>query len=216
ALPTTPPVGEPVKPAATPGAEEVPASTPSTAAKPSTPPPATAPKPSTGSPPRPPTTAPGAGTSEPASGSPPPSATEPASRPATPSASKPATEPTGTPSAAAPSEPKDKNADDLMKEAQAAYVRGERGRATELALQVAEGGGPDAERAWRFIGSAACSVRNALMANKAYSKLESSEHKQMLQELCQRNGLGFQNGSFGAAPGPSSSGSSGSSAPSPE
>ena len=30
------------------------------------------------------------------------------------------------------------------------------------------------------------------------------------------NGLGFQNGSFGAAPGPSSSGSSGSSAPSPE
>ena len=52
-------------------------------------------------------------------------------------------------------------------------------------------------------------VRNALMANKAYTKLESSEHKQMLQELCQRNGLGFQNGSFGGAPGPSSSGSSG-------
>lgn len=218
-LPTAPQVSEPVKPAATPGTPEVPASSPSTAGKPSTTPPATGTKPPTGSPPRPPATAPSSGTSEPATGSPPPtSATDPTStgRPATPSASKPASEPTGAPSATAPSEPKDKNADDLMKEAQAAYVRGERGRATELALQVAEGGGPDAERAWRFIGSAACSVRNALMANKAYSKLESGEHKQMLQELCQRNGLSFQNGSFGAAPGPSSSGSSGSSSPAPE
>jgi hypothetical protein len=93
-------------------------------------------------------------------------------------------------------EPKEKNADEMMKEAQAAYVRGERGRAMELALQVTEGGGADAERAWRFIGSAACSVRNALMANKAYTQLSSPEHKQMLLELCQRNGLAYQNGAF--------------------
>jgi deferrochelatase/peroxidase EfeB len=102
-----------------------------------------------------------------------------------------------TPEPAASTTPEPKNADELMKDAQAAYVRGERGRAMELALQVAEGGGADAERAWRFIGSAACSVRNALMANKAYTQLASGEHKQMLLELCQRNGLSFQNGQFG-------------------
>ena len=222
ALPTTPPVGEPVKPAGTPGtpgAPEAPASTPSTVVKPSATPPATVAKPPASSLPRSPATAPGSGTGEsPTGSSTPPGSADSAStgRPPTPAASKPVPEPTGTPSATAPSEPKDRNTDDLMKEAQAAYVRGERGRATELALQVAEGGGPDAERAWRFIGSAACSVRNALMANKAYTKLESGEHKQMLQELCQRNGLSFQNGSFGAAPNPGSSGSSGSGSPAPE
>ena len=125
--------------------------------------------------------------------------------PATPTGSEPGTgsttpEPATAPTPTPATEPKDKNTDELMKDAQAAYVRGERGRAMELALQVAEGGGPDAERAWRFIGSAACSVRNALMANKAYSQLASGEHKQMLLELCQRNGLGFQNGQFGPPP----------------
>ena len=234
ALPTPPGVGEPAKPVGSPGAPATPAApaaptapaapgtTPSTAVKSSATPPAPLAAPPASSPPRPPATAPSSGASEPATGSSTPqSAADSASsgRPATAGTGKPAPEPTGAPSVTAPSEPKDKNADELMKEAQAAYVRGERGRATELALQVAEGGGPDAERAWRFIGSAACSVRNALMANKAYTKLESGEHKQMLQELCQRNGLSFQNGSFGAAPGPGSSGSSGSSgsgSPSPE
>lgn len=86
--------------------------------------------------------------------------------------------------------------DELMRQAQHAYVSGDRSKATELALKVAKGGGPDAERAWRFVGSAACSVRNAPMSNTAYDQLANPEHKEMLKELCQRNGLGFANGRF--------------------
>lgn len=206
-LPASPTGAETGKPAAPSGGPEAPAGTPSPATKPAATPPANSPP---KLPPAPASPTPG----ESPAGNPAlpslPDSTG-AGKASTPGAGRPAGEqPASPPSATTPTEPKDKNPDDLMKEAQAAYVRGERGRATELALQVAEGGGPDAERAWRFIGSAACSVRNALMANKAYTKLESSEHKQMLQELCQRNGLSFQNGSFGP-PSPGAAGSSGSS-----
>jgi serine/threonine-protein kinase len=206
-LPASPTGAETGKPAAPSGGPEAPAGTPSPATKPAATPPANSPP---KLPPAPASPTPG----ESPAGNPAlpslPDSTG-AGKASTPGAGRPAgAQPASPPSATTPTEPKDKNPDDLMKEAQAAYVRGERGRATELALQVAEGGGPDAERAWRFIGSAACSVRNALMANKAYTKLESSEHKQMLQELCQRNGLSFQNGSFGP-PSPGAAGSSGSS-----
>lgn len=232
---TPPPAGDPVKattppagtePTANPGT--TPAKTPGATA---TPPAGTAP--GSAVPPRPqklPTPV-GTGTGDPTSGTTPaPSAVDPTAPGKTPAvpASKPTPDPVSPPAPTAAPDTKDKSPDELMKEAQAAYVRGERGRATELALQVAEGGGADAERAWRFIGSAACSVRNALMANKAYSKLESTEHKQMLLELCQRNGLNFQNGTFGNPPGgasgasssgtsgtPSSSGASSSSSPEP-
>lgn len=220
----TPPSSEPAKATGAPSGTE-PAGTPAPAAKPpaATPvPPQPAATPGSSTPPRPQKPPTATGTGEPAAGTAPvpgaadSSAAGAAGKAATPAASKPAPEPSSSPSATPTPEPKEKSADELMKEAQAAYVRGERGRATELALQVAEAGGPDAERAWRFIGSAACSVRNALMANKAYSKLESGEHKQMLQELCQRNGLSFQNGSFGPGSGPGAASSSGSSsAPAP-
>ncbi len=199
---TAPPPSSPS--GANPADPNKPAAAPATEVKPSTPP--TANKPS-GTTPTAPSTAS-------------PSGTTTVKPPATSSGSsdlpRPLPIPTGesgasgtapqpaAPTSAPPADTKDKNADELMKDAQAAYVRGERGRAMELALQVAEGGGADAERAWRFIGSAACSVRNALMANKAYSQLASGEHKQMLLELCQRNGLEFQNGKFGLPAPPAS------------
>ncbi len=181
------PTGEPVKPAnpAPPGGTDVKPGTPPSVNKP-TGPTGTTLTPQVTPPPKvnPP---PAAGTELPRPVLPPTPTIDPA-----PTITPPA--PTPTPQ---PAETKEKSADELMKDAQAAYVRGERGRAMDLALQVAEGGGPEAERAWRFIGSAACSVRNALMANRAYSQLASGEHKQMLLELCQRNGLSFQNGQFG-------------------
>lgn len=97
----------------------------------------------------------------------------------------------------APSErPGEKNADDIMRDAQTAYVRGERQRAIEIALQVAERGGAASPGAWRFIGSAACSIRSATMASRAYANLASPDHKQMVVELCQRNGLALSNGTF--------------------
>lgn len=95
--------------------------------------------------------------------------------------------------------PKAKTGDELLREAQNAYVSGERPRAIELALQATKGGGADAERAWRFLGSAACSVRDVAMANRSYTNLTAMDHKLMLEELCKRNGLTFQNGQF--APG---------------
>jgi serine/threonine-protein kinase len=122
--------------------------------------------------------------------------TAPAARPAEPS------EPAGASagSTEAPDKtgdkPGEKTPEDIMRDAQTAYVRGERQRAIELALQVAERGGPSAAGAWRFLGSAACSIRNAAIASRAYNSLSSPDHKQMVVELCQRNGLALQNGQF--------------------
>lgn len=115
-----------------------------------------------------------------------------------PLASKPVDPPTIPPSEpAVPAErPGDKSADDIMRDAQTAYVRGERQRAIEIALQVAERGGAAGPGAWRFIGSAACSIRSAAMASRAYANLASPDHKQMVIELCQRNGLALQGGQF--------------------
>jgi hypothetical protein len=94
-------------------------------------------------------------------------------------------------------EPAEKSADRLLEEAQAAYVRGERQRAIELALQVTKTGGPsDITKAWRFIGSAACSVRSAPLATRAYQNLPAPDHRQLLTELCKRNGLNFVDGQF--------------------
>lgn len=91
----------------------------------------------------------------------------------------------------------ERSADALLSEAQAAYIRGERQRAIDLALQVTQKGSTaEVTRAWRFIGSAACSVRSTTLATKAITNLTSPEHKQMLAELCKRNGLLFQDGAF--------------------
>lgn len=115
-----------------------------------------------------------------------------------PLASKPVEPPTIAPteSAAPADRPGEKSADDIMRDAQTAYVRGERQRAIEIALQVAERGGAAAPGAWRFIGSAACSIGSAAMASRAYANLTSPDHKQMVVELCQRNGLVLSSGQF--------------------
>lgn len=111
------------------------------------------------------------------------------------------TAPRTTPRPAPVSEPTadtaERSADALLSEAQAAYIRGERQRAIDLALQVTQKGSTaEVTRAWRFIGSAACSVRSTTLATKAITNLTSPEHKQMLAELCKRNGLLFQDGAF--------------------
>ena len=67
-----------------------------------------------------------------------------------------------------------------MAEAKKAYVTGEKERAVELALQAAEKPGPHVIDAWRFVGSAACSIHNASTASRAYAHLGSAEHKQLL------------------------------------
>lgn len=91
----------------------------------------------------------------------------------------------------------DKTPEQLLEDAQAAYVRGERQRSIDLALQVTARGGPtEVTKAWRFIGSAACSIRSSTLASRAYTSLSSPEHKQLLAELCKRNGLSLQDGQF--------------------
>ncbi len=91
----------------------------------------------------------------------------------------------------------DKTPEQLLEDAQAAYVRGERQRSIDLALQVTARGGPnEVTKAWRFIGSAACSIRSSTLASRAYTNLASPEHKQLLAELCKRNGLSLQDGQF--------------------
>ena len=92
--------------------------------------------------------------------------------------------------------PSEKKPDDIMAEAQRAYVLGDRERAVELALQAAEKPGPHVVNSWRFVGAAACSMHNVQSASKAYAHLPSEDHKQLLSELCQRNGLVLQNGRF--------------------
>lgn len=92
-----------------------------------------------------------------------------------------------------------KSAEDVMRDAQTAYVRGERQRSIEIALQVAERGGPASTNAWRFIGSAACSIRSFSMATRAHTSLTSPDHRQMVIELCERNGMVLEKGVFVSA-----------------
>ena len=152
------------------------------------------------------------GPAKPAQPTQPPAATQPAvpARPVTSAPAQPGTAPGAAtqrptqpqrPPAAKPVDPEadsgEKTADKLLEDAQASYVRGERQRAIELALQVTKTGTPaDVTKAWRFIGSAACSVRSASLATRAYQNLPTPEHRQLLTELCKRNGLNFSDGQF--------------------
>lgn len=140
-----------------------------------------------------------------------PAVTRPATQATTPAVTMPS-EPTRDPSGpggsvadskppepakpAEPPKPAEKTPEEVMAEAKKAYVTGERERAVDLALQAAEKPGPHVIDSWRFVGSAACSIHNAQIASKAYAHLASAEHKQLLAELCQRNGLVLQNGQF--------------------
>ena len=85
---------------------------------------------------------------------------------------------------------------ELLEEAQAAYVRGERQRAIDLALKVAQKNGETSSSAWRFIGLAACSVRSQRLATRAYKSLESSTDQRTISDACRRNGLSFHDNEF--------------------
>jgi hypothetical protein len=80
---------------------------------------------------------------------------------------------------------------DILDQAQAAYIRGERQHAIDLATSVAAKGGSLAEPAWRFIGLAACSVRAGRLATRAYGNLADSDDQQELIRACKINGLAF-------------------------
>ena len=65
-----------------------------------------------------------------------------------------------------------------------------------MALGVTRRGGEDAASAWRFVGGAACSSRQAALATTAYRNLRSPDARRTLVDLCQRNGLPFAGGQF--------------------
>ncbi|MBL9042761.1 MAG: protein kinase [Myxococcales bacterium] len=83
-----------------------------------------------------------------------------------------------------------------LRDAQQAYVRGDRQQALAMALGVTRRGGEDAASAWRFVGGAACSSRQAALATTAYRNLRSPDARRTLVDLCQRNGLPFAGGQF--------------------
>ena len=84
----------------------------------------------------------------------------------------------------------------MLAEAKKTYMAGEKERAVQMALQVAEKPGPHVIDAWRWVGGAACSIHDAGIASRAYGHLGSPEHKKLLTELCERSGLVLQNGQF--------------------
>jgi serine/threonine protein kinase len=83
-----------------------------------------------------------------------------------------------------------------LREAQQVFIRGERAKALAMALAVTRRGGEDAASAWRFVGGAACSTRQAAMATTAYRNLKAPESRRTLVDLCQRNGVPFAGGQF--------------------
>ena len=84
----------------------------------------------------------------------------------------------------------------MLRDAQQAYIRGDRQQALAMALGVTRRGGEDAANAWRFVGGAACSNRQAALATTAYRNLKSPDARRTLVDLCQRNGLPFAGGQF--------------------
>lgn len=85
---------------------------------------------------------------------------------------------------------------EIMDDAQNAYVRGERQRAIDLALAVAEKNGATAEDAWRFIGLAACSVRSHRMATRAFQNLRQPTDQRRITSACKVNGLAYRDEQF--------------------
>ena len=85
---------------------------------------------------------------------------------------------------------------DVLDQAQAAYIRGERQHAIDLATGIAEKGGALAGPAWRFIGLVACSVRAHRLATRAFGNLMGTDDKEALILACKSNGLSFINLEF--------------------
>ncbi len=85
---------------------------------------------------------------------------------------------------------------EILEDAQAAYVRGERQRAIDMALGVAEKNGSDAPAAWRFIGLAACSVRSQRLATRAYQNLPAASDQRVIVDACRHNGMAYRDDHF--------------------
>jgi len=86
--------------------------------------------------------------------------------------------------------------EDLMEDAQAAYVRGDRGKAIELALVVAEKSNDRSPAAWKFIGLAACSVRSYRLATRAYQGVKTPYDQRAIVDACKYNGLSYKGDQF--------------------
>jgi serine/threonine protein kinase len=132
-------------------------------------------------------------------------APKPAPRPAAPIVARPQPTPIArvTPPPAAPrpapasSEGGGASSEAALQAAQQAFVRGQHHQAISLAMQVTGRGGPDAIKAWRFVGGAACSSGQGQLATSAYNHLRDPDHRRMLIELCRRNGLNYNGSQFG-------------------
>lgn len=85
---------------------------------------------------------------------------------------------------------------DVLDQAQAAYIRGERQHAIDLATGIAEKGGELAGPAWRFIGLVACSVRAYRLATRAFGNIMAQDDQEALILACKSNGLSFINREF--------------------
>ncbi len=85
---------------------------------------------------------------------------------------------------------------DILDQAHAAYIRGGRQHAIDLAAGIAEKGGELALPAWRFIGLAACSVRAYRLATRAFGNLLAVDDQEALIRACKSNGLAFINREF--------------------
>lgn len=85
---------------------------------------------------------------------------------------------------------------DILDQAQAAYIRGERQHAIDLATGIAEKGGELAGPAWRFIGLVACSVRAYRLATRAFGNILAQDDQEALILACKSNGLAFRNREF--------------------
>lgn len=103
---------------------------------------------------------------------------------------------TPPPRPTAPAESQGPSTEAALQAAQQAFVRGQHHQAISLAMQVTSKGGPDAVKAWRFVGGAACSSGQAQLATNAYNHLRDPEHRRMLVELCRRNGLQHNGSQF--------------------
>ena len=86
--------------------------------------------------------------------------------------------------------------DEMMEDAQAAYVRGDRGKAIELALVVAEKSNERSPAAWKFIGLAACSVRSHRLATRAYQGVRTPFDQRAIADACKYNGLSYKGDQF--------------------
>lgn len=85
---------------------------------------------------------------------------------------------------------------EVLDQAQDLYVAGERQRAIDLALKVAEKNVSTSEQAWRFIGLAACSVRSHRMATRAYQNLQSPKDQKSITSACKVNGISYRDEQF--------------------